>query len=68
MGESHATPEHIVEVLAQSLYGNVEGTQRRQHLVKACRDLIVHAARGWAEENRGQYRDDIAIAVSRIEV
>lgn len=65
----HATPEHMADVLAQSLYGSVDDeTKQRQHLMKACQDLIVHAASGWTEENRGQYRDDIAISVSRIKV
>lgn len=67
------TPQEIADVLAQSLYGSDSGTSddpatEREHLLVACEKLIVHAAVGWNTRNRGQYRDDIAIAVSRIEL
>ena len=36
------------------------------HLITACEELIRAAAGGWEQAKQGRYRDDIAIAVSRL--
>ena len=55
----YVSVEIIAEHVAKGLYAT-DGP----HLINACEDLIGHAARGWSE--KGRYRDDIAIAVSRL--
>ena len=55
----YVSVEIIAEHVAKGLYAT-DGP----HLINACEDLIGFAARGWSE--KGRYRDDIAIAVSRL--
>ena len=51
----------IARILAHSLYD--EGGP---HPVSACERLIFAAANGWQQSKQGRYRDDIAIAVSKL--
>jgi len=51
----------IAVTLAESLFGP-DGT----HPLTACEKLITLAANGWQRAKQGRYRDDIAIAVSKI--
>ena len=57
----YAPAEAIANVLATSLYDE-EGP----HLLTACEQLIYFAAQGWFQTRGGTYRDDIAIAVSKL--
>ena len=57
--------QHISEVLAKSFQSDSENSY---HLIKACETLIIEAAIGWQQKNRGHYRDDIAISVSKINI
>eukprot|EP00559_Dactyliosolen_fragilissimus_P007429 CAMPEP_0184869540 /NCGR_PEP_ID=MMETSP0580-20130426/34488_1 /TAXON_ID=1118495 /ORGANISM="Dactyliosolen fragilissimus" /LENGTH=570 /DNA_ID=CAMNT_0027371087 /DNA_START=243 /DNA_END=1955 /DNA_ORIENTATION=- len=53
--------DEIAQQIATSLY-NDEGP----HLLSACESLINAAARKWNIAKNGRYRDDIAIAVSKL--
>lgn len=55
--------ESIAATLAHSLF-----EEEGPHLLTACEALIKGAAAGWHTVHRGRYRDDIAIAVSRIRI
>lgn len=58
-----ASPELIAQTVALSLYAK-EGP----HLLTALEQLIYMAAQGWEQFRQGQYRDDIAIAVSQLRI
>lgn len=70
--------QSIVGHVAKGLYDtagvNAEGgetkgdEQRVPHLLMACEDLIYAAAQGWQKDKGGRYRDDIAIAVTELEL
>eukprot|EP00979_Chaetoceros_neogracilis_P005378 scaffold982_cov234-Chaetoceros_neogracile.AAC.18 len=51
----------IASTVAQSLYAD-DGP----HPLSACESLITTAASAWWQAKNGQYRDDIAIAVSKL--
>ena len=53
--------EEIAKTVANSLYVN-EGP----HPLSACESLITTAASAWWKAKNGRYRDDIAIAVSKL--
>lgn len=53
--------EEIAKTVAHSLYVN-EGP----HPLSACESLITTAASAWWKAKNGRYRDDIAIAVSKL--
>lgn len=53
--------EKIVKTIAWSLYQKEE-----PHLLSACENLITTAAISWSKAMKGTYRDDIAIAVSKM--
>jgi serine/threonine protein phosphatase PrpC len=53
--------EEIAKTVAMSLY--VEDTP---HPLSACESLITTAASSWWQAKNGRYRDDIAIAVSKL--
>jgi len=55
------TVEAIAGHVAKGLYED-DGP----HLLTACEELIREAARRWEKAKQGRYRDDIAIAVSRL--
>lgn len=54
----YLSPAQIGKALAPAFFDGESGLH--PHLV--AEDLILHAANGWENEFRGQYRDDIAIA------
>jgi serine/threonine protein phosphatase PrpC len=51
----------VASILSESLFED-EG----QHLLSACESLVSMAAAGWQKARQGRYRDDIAIAVTKI--
>ena len=59
----YVQPEDIVQHIALALYD-----ENGPHLLTACEDLVITAAQGWHNKNQGRYRDDIAIAVSKLSI
>jgi len=55
--------QDIAEVIAASLY-----VEDGIHVLSACENLIHKAASGWWKSKEGRYRDDIAIAVSKLKL
>ena len=53
--------DDIANTLAKSLY-----EKESPHLLSACESLITSAASAWWHAKDGRYRDDIAIAVSKL--
>ena len=65
----------IINHIAKGLYETVDvvGSKtndevQASHPLLAAEDLIYAAAQGWQEDKQGRYRDDIAIAVTDLEV
>jgi len=56
--------EAIANHVAMGLFE--EEGEGELHLLNACEDLIMAAAKGWHDHRGGRYRDDIAIAASVI--
>ncbi len=59
----YLSQEAIAATLAHSLF-----EEDGPHLLTACEALIKAAAAGWFTMHQGRYRDDIAIAVSRLRI
>jgi len=57
----YVTPEMVAETIAASLYA-----ENGSHPLSGCENLVSMAAAGWYHAKQGRYRDDIAIAVSKI--
>merc|ERR1739844_814644 len=53
--------EEIAKTVANSLY-----VKEGPHPLSACESLITTAASAWWKAKNGRYRDDIAIAVSKL--
>lgn len=65
--------EHVARGLYETASVNAEGgesndEQQVSHPLLACEDLIYAAAQGWQKDKGGRYRDDIAIAITELEV
>lgn len=63
--------DHVAEGLyeaADAEKGDSDGKQQVSHPLLVCEDLIYSAAHGWQKDKGGRYRDDIAIAVTDLEL
>lgn len=64
----------IVNHVAKGLYETVDEVGKSKdevqasHPLLAAEDLIYAAAQGWQEDKQGRYRDDIAIAITDLDV
>jgi len=57
----YLTSQYISETISSSFVDF-----EYEKLLKVCESLVVEAAMGWS--GKGGYRDDIAIAVSKVEI
>ena len=55
--------DDIAQTVAKSLY-----VDNAPHPLSACESLITTAATSWHQAKEGRYRDDIAIAVSKLTI
>lgn len=60
----YVTPQRVATAFAQAFYQQDDGP----HPLTVAEDLILAAAKGWNVEMNGEYRDDIAVAASKIPV
>jgi serine/threonine protein phosphatase PrpC len=56
-------PQDLAALFARAFY-----RQDGPHPLTVAEDLILKAAKGWNADMEGQYRDDIAVAASKIDV
>ena len=56
-------PEEITVTLGRALYGS---KKESKHLWLAMQDILLQSAANWHEHMHGEYRDDMAVAVSTV--
>ena len=59
----YVQPDELADAFAHAFY-----RKDSPHPLTVAEDMILEAAKGWNREMEGQYRDDIAIAASKISI